>query len=274
MASSTFPLQIMSSRGNWMPVMFGVSSFHVKSWGDGAVCNKCAIDPAPFRKVAAAGRSRSRLGTARAAMDDDDDDGRSSSSAALEIEKQKSENAKGINSGEDNSGEDKKAASRAEIQRGRNTAIITGAISVLLGVGYLVLIQLLDTRGIELIPPPPELSILRQPVLSCRMDQRYDNSFFLALDSTARNLKLECVYYDGLSVTISTGGQETTASGVLERIAALAMQNVRIALPPSLQDVEVSLLSGTASLSCTLNSVQVSEVDVRQTGSTGGNLPV
>ncbi|KAL3693064.1 hypothetical protein R1sor_006715 [Riccia sorocarpa] len=115
-------------------------SLHVKSWGD----------PAPFRKVAVAGRSRTRLGTARAAMDamDDDDDGRPSSSA---LEKQKSEDARGINSGED-----KKAASRAEIQRGRNTAIITGAISVLLGVGYLVLIQLLDTLGIELIPPPPE----------------------------------------------------------------------------------------------------------------------
>ncbi|BBN06170.1 hypothetical protein MPTK1_3g18980 [Marchantia polymorpha subsp. ruderalis] len=51
---------------------------------------------------------------------------------------------------------DKKAAARAEVQRGKNTALITGAISVLLGVGYLVLIQLLDTRGIELIPPPPE----------------------------------------------------------------------------------------------------------------------
>ncbi|KAL3680050.1 hypothetical protein R1sor_023006 [Riccia sorocarpa] len=96
--------------------MFGASSFHVKSWGHGAVCNKCAIDPAPFRKVVAGGRWRSRLGTARAAMDDDDDKGRSSSSAALE--KQKSEDAKGINSGED-----KKAA---------------------------------NTRGIELIPPPPE----------------------------------------------------------------------------------------------------------------------
>ncbi|KAG6548783.1 hypothetical protein Mapa_009544 [Marchantia paleacea] len=51
---------------------------------------------------------------------------------------------------------DKKAAARAEVQRGKQTALITGAISVLLGVGYLVLIQLLDTRGIELIPPPPE----------------------------------------------------------------------------------------------------------------------
>jgi len=44
----------------------------------------------------------------------------------------------------------------AGIERGQATAIITGAISVLLGVGYLVLVQLLDTRGVTLIPPPPE----------------------------------------------------------------------------------------------------------------------
>ncbi|KAL3680051.1 hypothetical protein R1sor_023007 [Riccia sorocarpa] len=147
MASSTVPHQIMSSRGNWMPVMFGASSFHVKSWGHGAVCNKCAIDPTLFRKVAA-GRLRSRLGITRAAMDDDD-------GKSVALEKQKLEDGKGINT-RINAGEDKKAASRAEIQRERNTAIITGAVSVLLGVGYLVLIQLLDTRGIELIPPPPE----------------------------------------------------------------------------------------------------------------------
>ncbi|CAM6098951.1 unnamed protein product [Calypogeia fissa] len=51
---------------------------------------------------------------------------------------------------------DKKAAAREEIQKGQTTAIITGVISVLLGVGYLVLVQLLDTRGVNLVPPPPE----------------------------------------------------------------------------------------------------------------------
>lgn len=39
--------------------------------------------------------------------------------------------------------------------RGRWVAIVTGAISVLIGVAYLVLITLLDSRG-PLLPPPPE----------------------------------------------------------------------------------------------------------------------
>ncbi|CAM6101194.1 unnamed protein product [Calypogeia fissa] len=51
---------------------------------------------------------------------------------------------------------DKKAAAKVEIQKGQTTAIITGVISVLLGVGYLVLVQPLDTRGVNLVPPPPE----------------------------------------------------------------------------------------------------------------------
>ena len=40
-------------------------------------------------------------------------------------------------------------------QRGRWVAILTGAISVLIGVAYLLLITLLDSRG-PLLPPPPE----------------------------------------------------------------------------------------------------------------------
>lgn len=51
---------------------------------------------------------------------------------------------------------DRRAIAEAEVKKGQRTAIITGAISVLLGVGYLVLIQLLDTRGVILVPPPPE----------------------------------------------------------------------------------------------------------------------
>eukprot|EP00897_Mesotaenium_endlicherianum_P007620 jgi/Mesen1/6887/ME000353S05911 len=43
-----------------------------------------------------------------------------------------------------------------ELEKGQGTAIVTGAIAVLLGVGYLVLVQILDTRGTTLIPPPPE----------------------------------------------------------------------------------------------------------------------
>jgi hypothetical protein len=40
-------------------------------------------------------------------------------------------------------------------QRGRWVAIVTGAISVLVGVLYLAMIVLLDSRG-PLQPPPPE----------------------------------------------------------------------------------------------------------------------
>lgn len=39
--------------------------------------------------------------------------------------------------------------------RGRWVAIVTGALSVLIGVAYLLLITLLDSRG-PLLPPPPE----------------------------------------------------------------------------------------------------------------------
>jgi hypothetical protein len=42
------------------------------------------------------------------------------------------------------------------LAKGQGTAIITGAISVLFGVAYLVLVQLLDMRGADLQPPPPE----------------------------------------------------------------------------------------------------------------------
>lgn len=39
--------------------------------------------------------------------------------------------------------------------RGRWVAIVTGALSVLIGVVYLVLITVLDSRG-PMRPPPPE----------------------------------------------------------------------------------------------------------------------
>lgn len=44
---------------------------------------------------------------------------------------------------------------RRNDQRGRWVAILTGAISVLIGVLYLLLITVLDQRG-PLLPPPPE----------------------------------------------------------------------------------------------------------------------
>jgi hypothetical protein len=40
-------------------------------------------------------------------------------------------------------------------RRGRWVAIITGALSILIGVLYLALITALDLRG-PLLPPPPE----------------------------------------------------------------------------------------------------------------------
>jgi hypothetical protein len=47
--------------------------------------------------------------------------------------------------------------------RPRWVAIITGALSILIGVIYLVLITLLDSRG-PLLPPPPEALGLIPPV--------------------------------------------------------------------------------------------------------------
>jgi hypothetical protein len=40
-------------------------------------------------------------------------------------------------------------------RRGRWVAIVTGAISVVIAVAYLLLITVLDARG-PLLPPPPE----------------------------------------------------------------------------------------------------------------------
>ena len=40
--------------------------------------------------------------------------------------------------------------------KGQGTAIVTGAISIIFGIAYLVLVSLLDVRGGELQPPPPE----------------------------------------------------------------------------------------------------------------------
>ncbi|CAL5222742.1 g5149 [Coccomyxa viridis] len=43
-----------------------------------------------------------------------------------------------------------------QLEPGQGTAIVTGAISIVFGVLYLVLVQLMDTRGNQLEPPPPE----------------------------------------------------------------------------------------------------------------------
>ena len=45
---------------------------------------------------------------------------------------------------------------KEDLVKGQGTAIVTGAISIIFGVAYLVLVSLLDVRGGELQPPPPE----------------------------------------------------------------------------------------------------------------------
>jgi hypothetical protein len=45
------------------------------------------------------------------------------------------------------------------VARGQTTAILTGAISIIFGVAYLALVQFMDMRGGELLPPPPEAFI-------------------------------------------------------------------------------------------------------------------
>ena len=42
-------------------------------------------------------------------------------------------------------------------------AVITGAISILIALAYLVLVQLIDFRG-EMIPAPVDLSFISSPV--------------------------------------------------------------------------------------------------------------
>ena len=49
-------------------------------------------------------------------------------------------------------------------RRGRWVAIITGVISVLIGVLYLVLIAVLDSRGPMLPPPPEALGLANAPL--------------------------------------------------------------------------------------------------------------
>ncbi|WIA10375.1 hypothetical protein OEZ86_000515 [Tetradesmus obliquus] len=51
------------------------------------------------------------------------------------------------------------APSAPLLAKGQGTAIVTGAISVIFGVAYLLLVQFMDMRGGELLPPPPEAFI-------------------------------------------------------------------------------------------------------------------
>lgn len=44
----------------------------------------------------------------------------------------------------------------AKVAKGQRTAVITGFVSVAFGVIYLALTAFLDSRGSQLLPPPPE----------------------------------------------------------------------------------------------------------------------
>ena len=47
------------------------------------------------------------------------------------------------------------------MERPKIVAVITGAISILLAIAYLLLVQLLDFRG-EMLPAPIETGIVQQ----------------------------------------------------------------------------------------------------------------
>ena len=44
-------------------------------------------------------------------------------------------------------------------------SVLTGVIAVILGVGYLILVQVLDWRGGEMLPAPVDLSSIIQEFL-------------------------------------------------------------------------------------------------------------
>jgi hypothetical protein len=51
------------------------------------------------------------------------------------------------------------------MDRSKIVAIVTGAISLLLAVGYLILVQLLDSRG-EMIPAPIDPGMVPSLIIS------------------------------------------------------------------------------------------------------------
>jgi hypothetical protein len=46
------------------------------------------------------------------------------------------------------------------MQRSQWISVLTGVVAVLLGVGYLILVQILDWRGGEMLPAPVDLSFV------------------------------------------------------------------------------------------------------------------
>jgi hypothetical protein len=46
------------------------------------------------------------------------------------------------------------------MQRSQWISVLTGVVAVILGLGYLILVQVLDWRGGEMLPAPVDLSMV------------------------------------------------------------------------------------------------------------------
>ncbi len=51
------------------------------------------------------------------------------------------------------------------MQRSQWISVLTGVVTILLGVGYLILVQVLDWRGGEMLPAPVDISLVVQEIL-------------------------------------------------------------------------------------------------------------
>lgn len=51
------------------------------------------------------------------------------------------------------------------MQRSQWISVFTGIVAVALGLGYLILVQVLDWRGGEMLPAPVDLSVVIQGFL-------------------------------------------------------------------------------------------------------------
>ena len=51
------------------------------------------------------------------------------------------------------------------MQRSQWISVFTGVVAILLGIGYLILVQVLDWRGGEMLPAPVDLSLAVQQIV-------------------------------------------------------------------------------------------------------------
>ena len=51
------------------------------------------------------------------------------------------------------------------MQRSQWISVFTGVVAILLGFGYLILVQVLDWRGGEMLPAPVDLSLAVQQIV-------------------------------------------------------------------------------------------------------------